>query len=625
MGAKEVNYLKWLKDLHSKRILLPNQQDETGLSQIHHCAYRGYLSCLKWLAKHGGNLASSSAEGSVAAHYAAAGGHLDVLQWIYRRSSRTIAYRDHNGATPLYFAAQEGHLDCLEWLTKRSGTVHGQISIDGMTAAHASAQEGHLDCLAFLIQCAGCSGLARDKTGCTPMHFAAAGGHRSCVHWLALHGWGTGNERNKTGSSPLHVAAEHGHMEVVKLLMKSGAKADLYDRHGRTAYDIAVETGNEACAQFLLQATHKTLNGMVANIFVHQSSLKRVRFERKAIEKGIRDSNPELTESQTLEAVNQLYYPHLDQSQDRMFRSRSLVYPSYSSYRESRALAENRTYSTNCLNKGVSLTNYLSNFDSSLTPVLESRPRNGYVTHPSPAKGSFHQPLQRSYSEPIQPTPDLITDNDKSPKNGMLGTQSVRNEVLLSDWSSPKRNSFKISNPSNQYEVNGYSNVSCSRPSVSSILSAFRSKSSKSKENPNPEAYNPKDLLPFPVESGELNVFRRLYRLSKKKLTRTTSLSISDRDRVPNKPKTPQDRFLVTGEDPFIPGSPRHSFYEPTTTELSPDYEDQWTGANGHVAGMSTDEETGDNMQIVSYHRPTSSGFTIENIRTKMRDNALIW
>lgn len=194
---------------------------------------------------------------------------------------------------------------------------------------------------------------------------------------------------------------------------------------------------------------------MVANIFVHQSSLKRVRFERKAIEKGIRDSNPELTESQTLEAVNQLSYPHLDQSQDRMFRSRSLVYPSYSAYRESRALAENRTYSTNCLNKGVSLTNYLSNFDSSLTPVLESRPRNGYVTPPGPARGGYHQPLQRSYSEPIQTVPDSIDDSDdyESPRNGMLRTQSVRREVVLSDWSSPKRNSFKIGNSSKQYEV----------------------------------------------------------------------------------------------------------------------------------------------------------------------------
>lgn len=145
-------------------------------------------------------------------------------------------------------------------------------------------------------------------------------------------------------------------------------------------------------------------------------------------------------------------------------------------------------------------------------------------------------------------------------------------------------------------------------------------------ENPKPDAYNPKDLLPFPVETGELNVFRRLYRLSKKKLTRTTSLSISDRDRVPIKPRAPQDRFLVSGEDEFIPGSPQHSLYDPTSeTTSTTDYEDQWTGANGHVAGMLSDGETEEDRQIMSYQRPTSSGFSIENIRTKMRDSALIW
>jgi hypothetical protein len=194
---------------------------------------------------------------------------------------------------------------------------------------------------------------------------------------------------------------------------------------------------------------------MVANIFTHQSSLKRVRFERKAIEKGIRDSNPDLSESQTLAAVNQTYFPHLHDSQDQMFRSRSLVYPSYTSYRESKAL-ETRTYSTNCLNREVSLTNYLSNFDSSLTPVLESRPPNGYVRHSSPVRTGYRQPLQRSYSEPIQTpvqTPVQIPVEEESPKNGMLRSQSVRRDVVLSDWSASRGNSYKIGSASRNYEV----------------------------------------------------------------------------------------------------------------------------------------------------------------------------
>ncbi|KAK3701094.1 hypothetical protein QZH41_004873 [Actinostola sp. cb2023] len=477
--------------------------------------------------------------------------------------------------------AQEGHLDCLEWLAKRTATVHSEASIDGMTAAHAAAQEGHLECLAFLIQCAGCSGLARDKSGCTPMHFAAAGGHRSCVNWLALHGWGTGNERSKVGSSPLHVAAEHGHLEVVKLLMRSGAKADLYDRHGRTAYDIAVETGNEACAQFLLQATHKTLNGMVANIFVHQSSLKRVRFERKAIEKGIRDSNPNLSESQTLEAVNQSYYPpHPQDPQERLTRSTSLAYPSHYSYGDAKGL---RTYSTNSLNNRVSLTNYLSNFDSSLTPALEGHPRNGYIRNASPVT-RHHQPIHRTYSAP---TPDVSSEPDEEESEKIAGvsrSQSMRRPVFSG-------RSIKINSSSsrNQYEV-----------------------------NPQTEAYNPKDLIPFPVESSELNIFRRLYRMSKRKLTRTTSLSINDEDFI-SQPKDTPDKFLVSGEDDFIPGSPQH--YQ--AAEMTSEEEQQMI--NGYVCGMSPDGEPGNGREIVSYQRPLSTDFSLEHIRTKMRDNALIW
>ena len=184
---------------------------------------------------------------------------------------------------------------------------------------------------------------------------------------------------------------------------------------------------------------------MVANIFVHQSSLKRVRFERKAIEKGIRDSNPNLSESQTLEAVNQSYYPpHPQDPQERLTRSTSLAYPSHYSYGDAKGL---RTYSTNSLNNRVSLTNYLSNFDSSLTPALEGHPRNGYIRNASPVT-RHHQPIHRTYSAP---TPDVSSEPDEEESGKIAGvsrSQSMRRPVFSG-------RSIKINSSSsrNQYEV----------------------------------------------------------------------------------------------------------------------------------------------------------------------------
>lgn len=55
-ACQEAKYLRWLKDLQSSRLLDPNQLDEKGISPLHHVAFRGYLSCVKWLVKNGGKL-----------------------------------------------------------------------------------------------------------------------------------------------------------------------------------------------------------------------------------------------------------------------------------------------------------------------------------------------------------------------------------------------------------------------------------------------------------------------------------------------------------------------------------------------------------------------------------------
>ena len=57
--SKEARYLRWLKDLQAtNKMFDPNKLDEYGVSCMHHVAFCGYLSCLKWLVKKGGKLAA---------------------------------------------------------------------------------------------------------------------------------------------------------------------------------------------------------------------------------------------------------------------------------------------------------------------------------------------------------------------------------------------------------------------------------------------------------------------------------------------------------------------------------------------------------------------------------------
>jgi hypothetical protein len=47
------------------------------------------------------------------------------------------------------------------------------------------------------------------------------------------------NHQDGQGSTPLMAAAWHGHPEVVKLLLRHGARTDLKDREGETALSLA--------------------------------------------------------------------------------------------------------------------------------------------------------------------------------------------------------------------------------------------------------------------------------------------------------------------------------------------------------------------------------------------------
>ena len=77
--------------------------------------------------------------------------------------------------------------------------------------------------------------------GQVALHEACAYGHLECAKALL----GAGADINKQangGSTPLMIAAYNGKIEVVRELLKRGAKKELKNNSGKTAYDL---TSNE--------------------------------------------------------------------------------------------------------------------------------------------------------------------------------------------------------------------------------------------------------------------------------------------------------------------------------------------------------------------------------------------
>jgi ankyrin repeat protein len=132
----------------------------------------------------------------------------------------------------------------------------------------AVAKAGNLDQVKTLLRQN--PGLAKmtDKNGWTALHLAARGGHLAVVILLLDKGadvnarttdrW-VGRYARRGGVAPLHMAAYSGRLEVVTTLIARGAKLNPRDGWGFSALHYAVQGGNAAVVQLLLdKGVHRT-------------------------------------------------------------------------------------------------------------------------------------------------------------------------------------------------------------------------------------------------------------------------------------------------------------------------------------------------------------------------------
>ena len=175
-----------------------------------------------------------------------------------------VTLPDNAGQIPaLYFPSIVGNVPVARMLLE-----HGASPTDGESLYHA-AQHDQREILA-LLQAFGAD-LSRSPDGATssPLYFLAS--HRASnpisasvvggMHWLLEHGANPnvalsrisdGQSSSQLGEHPLHrVVASGFGADVVELLVKHGATVDAARADGRSAYQLALRTGNASAATAL--------------------------------------------------------------------------------------------------------------------------------------------------------------------------------------------------------------------------------------------------------------------------------------------------------------------------------------------------------------------------------------
>jgi ankyrin repeat protein len=159
------------------------------------------------------------ARGSNALHYAAGGGHLDIVRALVADFGfdATAAQRSDRRSA-VHWAARNGHCEVLAWLVEEAGAAPDAPTADGTTPFHFAAWQGHVHVLQWLVSHTSIDEHALNKFRCNAAHWAVMGGRADVAAWLAHRGHDMGLV-NANGHSLLHKAAQKGHAALAVWLL----------------------------------------------------------------------------------------------------------------------------------------------------------------------------------------------------------------------------------------------------------------------------------------------------------------------------------------------------------------------------------------------------------------------
>ena len=149
-----------------------------------------------------------------------------------------------------------GATERVRELVRRDPELVEALSPDGFRPLGYGAFFGHLELVRFLLA----SGASVERPSENPMrvrplHSAVAHLDPSLAPRLAaplLEAGADPNARQQGGFTPLHEAAHNGTVELIRLLLRHGARVELCNDAGATPRELALEQGHDEAA-FLLK------------------------------------------------------------------------------------------------------------------------------------------------------------------------------------------------------------------------------------------------------------------------------------------------------------------------------------------------------------------------------------
>ncbi len=185
---------------------------------IHEAAYAGDTAAVEEYLDRGVDIFERDEEWNrTPAHWAAAGGHIELMKYLKGRDGVSAVNQDNNGATSLHIATADNYADVVQYLI-----------------------DNHL-----------CSLFIMDKNGGMPIHIAAANGNTTILEIFISEGMDVNTVDGGPNGTPLHWAAANNRLSAVEYLLAQGADPSILDDQGKTPEGAAADAGFSEIARML--------------------------------------------------------------------------------------------------------------------------------------------------------------------------------------------------------------------------------------------------------------------------------------------------------------------------------------------------------------------------------------
>jgi len=237
---------------------LENAVDDAGNSAMHYASWGGQLKVIQYLLSscfrdnEAAAMSRINNEGMTCLQLAAAGNHVDIVQYLSTTSSHSMQAVSDSGHNALHRATMHHALGSIKLLLEQGAQDINAKSASGLTALHFAAKHGFLEAVQLFLQRDDVDVNAATDFGLTPLSYACVGGYSEIAHLLLLQPRIDASLLSSNGAHALHLAAASGLTSVCRVLVaQRGVDVFVRDNEGQTPIDAALGSGFKELASTL--------------------------------------------------------------------------------------------------------------------------------------------------------------------------------------------------------------------------------------------------------------------------------------------------------------------------------------------------------------------------------------